>query len=153
MIKLYKNKTPNIKKISLLFIYQVALGTLPVALFAVYVFYVQPLEELREYNISLGTISIAVMVLSLVGYSIAAKRYNILVSGYRGERALVKTAKKLIGDYTVFTNMPVRYKKNRSEIDLLLIGENGILIVEVKNQVCFSLGGPSSTIVPKFFQQ
>jgi hypothetical protein len=133
MIKLYKNKPPNIEKMTLLFICQIILAVLPPALFAVYVAYVRRLQEWDEYNVWLGIIFISVMMLSFAGYSTAARKYNVLVSGYKGERLLVKTAKRLSGDYTVFTNLPIRYKKNRSEIDLLIIGENGVLIIEVKN--------------------
>ena len=132
-MKIYKNKHPNIRKISLLFATQVLLGTLPVALFAIYVIYVQRLEALEEYNLSFGIAFLGIMVLSLIGYSVASKRYNVLISGYRGEKILVKTAKRLKGDYTIFVNLPVRYKKNRSEIDLLLIGKKGLLFIEVKN--------------------
>ena len=146
MIKLYKNKNPNIKKISLLFVGQIALGTLPVILFAIYIVYVQRLRELEEYNISLGFIFIAIMLFSLVGYGAAAQKYNVLISGYRGERLLVKTAKRLIGNYTVFTNLPIRYKKNRSEIDLLMVGDKGILIIEVKNHSGVLIGSDNDEV-------
>ncbi|MCL2071185.1 MAG: NERD domain-containing protein [Oscillospiraceae bacterium] len=144
MIKLYKNRSPNFKKISLLFISQILLGTLPIALFAIYVFYIQRLERFEEYNIFIGVVFISIMSLALIGYSVAAKKYNILVSGYRGERILVKVAKKLNGDYTVFTNLPIRYKKNRSEIDLLLLGESGVLIIEVKNHSGVIIGSDNA---------
>jgi hypothetical protein len=145
MIKLYKNKPSHIKSISLLFICQIALGILPVMLFLIYVLYVRSfLETIDEYDISMGIIFIVIMVCALVAYGIASQKYNILVSGYKGERILVKTAKKLVGNYTVFTNLPIRYKKNRSEIDLLVIGENGIIIVEVKNHSGVITGSDSA---------
>jgi len=127
MLRIYKNKNPNVKRLSFLFAFQVILGTIPAALFLIYAL------SLKEKNLRLGIIFISVILLSFAGYVVAARRYNVLVSGYRGEKSLIRTVKKLSGDYSVFTNLPVRYKKNRSEIDLLIIGENGLLIVEVKN--------------------
>jgi len=153
MIKLHKNKNPNIKKLSLLFIAQVALGALPAILFAIYVIYVRSLTNiaadkganaLEDYNIWLGIIFMSIILFCFAGYIVSAKRYNILVSGFRGERFLVQTAKKLIGNYTVFTNLPIRYKKNRSEIDLLIVSEQGILIIEVKNHSGVIIGSDNA---------
>lgn len=144
MIKLYKNKSPNFGKISALFVVQVFFGSFPVALFLIYIFKIARSERFEEYYISIGVVFAAIMTLFLLGYSFAAKKYNILVSGYKGERFLVKIAKKLNGNYTVFTNLPIRYKKNRSELDLLLISENGILIVEVKNHSGVIMGADNS---------
>jgi len=137
MIKLYKNKNPHIKRLSFLFIYQVIFGILPALLFTVYAVRqmwghdFQTLVE--EYDLWVGIIFISIILFSFAGYIVTAQRYNVLVSGFKGERLLIKTAKKLTGNFSIFTNLPVRYKHNRSEIDLLLVGENGILIIEVKN--------------------
>jgi len=144
MIKLYKNKNPHVKKLMLLFFGQIALGVLPAVLFAIFVVYVKKLETIDEYNLSVGLIFIAIMLFALAAYSIASQKYNILVSGYRGERFLVKIAKKLQGNYTVFTNLPIRYKKNRSEIDLLIVGENKVLIIEAKNHSGVIIGSDSA---------
>ena len=144
MIKLYKNKNPHIKKLSLLFACQVLLGALPAVLFAIFVVYIQRLDELEEYELWVGILFMSIIMLSFAGYVVAAKKYNVLVSGFRGERFLVKTAKKLNGSYTVFTNLPIRYKKNRSEIDLLIVSENGLLIVEVKNHSGVIIGSDTA---------
>lgn len=68
------------------------------------------------------------------------KRYNVLLSGFKGEKSLMKTVKKLGNEYTVFANVPVRYKKNRSEIDLLVLCERYIIIIEVKNHSGYIYG-------------
>jgi hypothetical protein len=146
MIKLYKNRNPHIKKLSLLFVYQVILGALPAILFAIFVTYVHLLDELDEYNIWVGILFISIILLSFAGYVVAAKKYNILVSGYRGEKLLVKTAKRLNGNYTIFTNLPIRYKKNRSEIDLLVVSENGVLAIEVKNHSGVIIGSDEEDV-------
>ena len=144
-MKLHKNKSPNFKLISWLFAAQIALGILPIILFLIYVYYVQSMERLQEgYDVSIGIIFASVMTLALLGYTFASKKYNILVSGHRGERLLMKIAKKLSGDYTVFTNLPIRYKKNRSELDVLLVGPRGVLIIEVKNHSGVIIGSDNS---------
>jgi hypothetical protein len=137
-MKFYKTKNPNTLKISNLFVIQVVLGALPTVLSAVYVFYIQPLEisaDYEEYGYTLwiGLLFVSLVFLAFTAYVIAARRYSVLVSGLRGEKMLEKIVKKLNGDYVVFANLPVRYKNNRSEIDLLIISERGILTVEVKN--------------------
>jgi hypothetical protein len=143
MIKLHKNKNPNFKKLSMLFAFQVVTGALPAILFAVYAIYVRQLEELDDYEVWVGILFMSIILLLFAGYIVAARRYNVLVSGFRGERLLVKTAKKLMGDYTVFTNLPIRYRNNRSELDLLIVGENRVLIIEVKNHSGVIIGSES----------
>ena len=143
-MKLYKNRYPGSRKLTALFVLQIVLGVLPVTLFVLFVAYVTRLEELSQYSAPLGFVFVGVMLLSLVAYGLATHRYNVLVSGYRGERLLLKTAKTLRGEYTAFTNLPVRYKRNRSEIDLLLIGKGKVLIVEVKNHTGMIIGSPGA---------
>jgi hypothetical protein len=136
-MKLYKNKNANTTRLSFLFVFQVVLGALPAVLFIIYAVYVQRSvpEEWEEfgYTLWLAIIFISAIFLAFTGYVIAARQYNVLISGRRGERILEKLARRLKGNYAVFTNLPIRYKNNRSEIDLLVISERGILAVEVKN--------------------
>ena len=127
MAYFYKNGNDNFKMISVLFALQVIFGVLPVVLLVCYIFlnlYTNPL---------LGYIFIGIMLLTAIANIVVTKRYNVLISGLRGEKSLMKTLKKLGKDYTVFTNQPIRYKKNRSEIDFLVICEKYIMIIEVKN--------------------
>lgn len=127
MAAIYKHGNENIKKITLLFVLQIVLGILPVLILLSYIGF-----ELYRLPV-LGYILIGIMV--FVGFSniVVTKRYNVLLSGFRGEKTLMKTLKKLGPDYTVFSNIPIRYKKNRSEIDFLVISPRSIFIVEVKN--------------------
>lgn len=127
MPDIYKHGYDNFKMMTILFVLQIILGILPVILLVCYIFF-------RLYTIPvLGYTFIGVMGLAAGLNITVSKRYNVLVSGFRGEKSLMKTVKKLGPDYTVFANLPVRYKKNRSEIDLLILSKNYILIVEVKN--------------------
>jgi len=148
MLRIYKSKNPNVRRLSFLFVFQVILGIVPAVLFIVYAL------SLQERNVWLGIVFISVILFSFAGYIAAGRRYNILVSGYRGERSLIRTVKKLGGDYSVFTNLPVRYKRNRSEIDLLIVGESGVLIVEVKNHsgVITGKSSDSSWIQRKYYR-
>ncbi|MCL1880641.1 MAG: NERD domain-containing protein [Oscillospiraceae bacterium] len=142
-MKLYKNKnhdTKHFSMLSILFALQVLLGVVPAILFMVYVLHVQntlalPGEDFEAYSLALmhAILFISVIFLSFTGYTILVRKYNILISGERGERALLKIAKKLKGNQHVFMNLPIRYKNNRSEIDLLVVSERGIISVEVKN--------------------
>lgn len=130
-MKIYKKRNPNRRRIGVLFIAQVIFGTLPAILLLVFVFNTQPLAEGQSY---LGAyISAAAIVLCAFAYLILGRRYNILLSGLKGEKSLAKIAKKHKGSYDIFLNCPVQYKRNRSEIDMIMVGKNGILIVEVKN--------------------
>ena len=162
-MKIYKGKIPNLKKISLLFVAQVAFGLIPaiVGIFCIFHFMflggtVDTLPFIRDESVitrevteitekdaethndtvkrlSISVFFVGVIMFALAGYIVCTRRYNILVSGLRGERFLKKLAKASIKDGVVFTNLPVRYKKNRSEIDMLIVNSRGFVIVEVKN--------------------
>lgn len=134
MPDIYKHGYDNFKKITLLFILQVILGVLPFILLVVYIGF-----SLYS-NAVLGYIFIAVMAIAAALNFTITKRYNVLLSGFRGEKSLMKTVKKLGSGYTVFANLPVRYKKNRSEIDLLVLCERYIIIIEVKNHSGYIYG-------------
>ncbi|MBQ2798854.1 MAG: NERD domain-containing protein [Ruminiclostridium sp.] len=127
MPDIYKHGCENFKKITALFVLQVILGILPVILLLIYIGF-----DLFKYPV-IGYIFIAVILIAAISNITVAKRYNVLLSGFRGEKALMKTVRKLGSEYMVFSNLPIRYKKNRSEIDLLIISPTYLLIIEVKN--------------------
>ena len=128
MSRVYKNKNKNKVKVALLFIAQVILGVLPVILLIIFIY--------GEFNIKHKYSAIFFIIGMLAcswGTFVISRRYNILLSGLSGEKQLLKTAKKIKGNWLIFSNVPVHYKKNRSELDLFLLSEKGIIIVEVKN--------------------
>ena len=127
MKKVIRCKNSNNKKIIGLLIVQVFLGVAPVLLLISFVGF-----KMYERKV-LAIVIIALIFLCNVGYMITARRYNILNSGRRGEKQLYKTIKKLGGSFVVFLNLPIRYKRGRSETDALIIGEKGIVIIEAKN--------------------
>lgn len=127
-MKIHKTKNKNKRSVGLLFVLQVIFGTLPAVLLVMFVMNIDENSMLIG-----GYISAAAIILCGIAYTILGRRYNILISGLKGERALYKIAKKFKNKYHIFLNIPVRYNHNRSEIDMLMVGENGILIIEAKN--------------------
>lgn len=57
-----------------------------------------------------------------------------LLAGYKGEALGQKELKKLKRHgYKVFANMKLKHNNDKSEMDFIVIGSNGVFIVEVKN--------------------
>lgn len=127
MNKVIRCKNSNYKKIVGLLILQVFLGVAPVLLLISFVGF-----KMYEHKV-LAIVVIVLIFLCNTAYIIAARHYNILNSGRRGESMLYKTVKKLSGDNVIFVNLPIRYKRGRSETDALIISEKGIIIIEAKN--------------------
>lgn len=127
MNKVIRCKNNNNRKVFGLLLAQVFLGVCPVLLLVFFVLF-----EMYETKI-LAIVAIVLIFLCNVAYSIVGRRYNVLNSGRRGERQLYKAIKHLDGNNIVFCNLPVRYKRGRSELDMLIISHKGIIIVEVKN--------------------
>ena len=127
MNKVYRCRNNNNRKVFALLVLQVALGVCPVVLLALFV-----LLKMYETQVT-AIVAIALILLCNIAYGIIARRYNVLNSGLRGERQLYKTVKHLSGTNIVFCNLPVRYKRGRSELDMLIISHKGIIIIEAKN--------------------
>lgn len=60
------------------------------------------------------------------------QKYKIVKAGIDGEKE-VKQILKQLKDITIYSNVPITYNQNKSEIDYLCISEKGLFIVEVKN--------------------
>lgn len=127
MNKIIRGRNKNTKKTKVLFIFQVVLGMMPMLLLIFFVW-----KELYKAPI-IATIFIVLIFLCNVGYAFLARQYAVLNSGIKGERRLFRTVKKLHGTNIVFRNLPVRYKRGRSELDMLIVCHSGVLIIEVKN--------------------
>lgn len=127
MNKVIRCRNTNNRKIAALLVVQVFLGIFPVLMLLAFVFF-----RLFEHQI-LAVVFIGLIFLSNAAYVIVGRRYNILNSGRRGEKQLFRAVKRLSGNNIVFCNLPVRYKRGRSELDMLIISHKGVIIVEVKN--------------------
>lgn len=128
MNKVYRCKNTNSKRLITLFIMQVILGVSPVLMLILFVMF-----QLYEKNKILAIVVIILIFLCNTAYAFLARRFNVLNSGRQGEKQLYKTVKHLSGNNIIFCNLPIRYKRGRSEVDMLIISHKGIIIVEVKN--------------------
>ncbi len=127
MNKVIRCKNTNNRRIIALGVAQVILGVSPVLMLIAFVWF-----RLFEIQIT-AIIFIALIALCNTGYAVLSRRFNVLNSGRRGERELFKSIRQLKGNNIIFCNLPIRYKRGRSEADMLLIGHKGIIIIEVKN--------------------
>ena len=127
MNKVIRCKNTNNKRIIALLVLQVFMGVSPVLLLISFVMF-----RLYEHKI-IAIVIIVLIFLCNAAYVILARRYNVLNSGRRGEKQLYKTVKHLSGNNIIFCNLPIRYKRGRSEVDMLIISHRGVIIVEVKN--------------------
>jgi len=136
---IYKNKNPLSRKLRFITAARIALVVLPVF---VLVFLLRRIGSENYIETAGFAVTILGMVIAYAGLS---RHYRILLSGHNGERALFKIIRHIRHDgyYAVFTNLPVICKKNRSEIDMLLVGERGIIIIEVKNHSGIIIGNSS----------
>ena len=127
MNKVIRCKNTNNKRIVALLVLQVFMGVSPILLLISFVMF-----RLYEHKI-IAVVIIVLIFLCNAAYVILARRYNVLNSGRRGEKQLYKTVKHLSGNNIIFCNLPIRYKRGRSEVDMLIISHRGVIIVEVKN--------------------
>ena len=135
MNKVIRCKNNNNRKVFALLLTQVFLGVAPVLMLVFFVI-------LKMYETKISAIVVIVLIfLCNVAYSIVARRYNVLNSGRRGEKRLYKAIRHLDGNNIVFCNLPVRYRRGRSELDMLVISHKGIIIIEVKNHSGTIQGG------------
>lgn len=127
MNKVIRCSNTNNKRILALIFLQVFMGVSPVLLLISFVWF-----KLYQTKIT-AVVIIALIFLCNASYAFLARRYNVLNSGRLGEKKLYKSVKHLSGNNIIFCNLPVRYKRGRSEVDMLIISHKGIVIVEVKN--------------------
>ena len=148
MNKVIRGKNANNKKVVGLFVGQVILGVMPVLLLLAFVFF-------HLYKIQIVAIIFILLIFGCnVAYMVLGRRYNVLNSGVKGEKRLYRAVKRLNGNNIIFRNLPVRYKRGRSELDLLIISHKGIVIVEVKNHSGTIIGNWKSDkwIQKKFYR-
>lgn len=135
MNKVIRGKNANNKKVVGLFVGQVILGVMPVLLLVAFVGF-----KLYDRPI-IAAVFIGLIFLCNLAYAILGRRYCVLSSGVKGEKRLYRAVRRLSGNNIVFRNLPVRYKRGRSELDLLIVRHTGIIIVEVKNHSGTISGG------------
>ncbi|GHU46749.1 hypothetical protein FACS1894120_4090 [Clostridia bacterium] len=150
-MKIIKHGNPNLRRFTVLFILQIVLAVIPAAvaiyfivryiIFGDFLSYNKPygpflpeqVPDAAVHNMSQGLIFIALVLFAFAGFVIISQRYNILASGFTGERYLKKLVKSVSRDGYAFMNLPVRYRSRKSEIDMLIVSRRGVTIIEVKN--------------------
>lgn len=75
-----------------------------------------------------------VSIAGLIANDATQNRLGILSSGVSGEKAAINMlAKALPDNYRCITNLRIYYDGRESELDLVVVGDTGVYIVEVKN--------------------
>ena len=138
-MRVYKTPNPYFKKLFVISASRISLCVLPVFLLIFYMWKIGYEDYLT------GLVFAALLAGIIAAYAALSHSYRVLLSGYRGERKLYKIIKHIRwgGESAVFVNLPISYRKNRSEIDMLIVGERGVLIIEVKNHSGVIIGGES----------
>ncbi len=65
--------------------------------------------------------------------SVSAKKYRIIKAGVKGETSTLEILKKLPSGFTVISNPVIRENGREFELDFLVIGSEGVFIIETKN--------------------
>ena len=77
-------------------------------------------------------------------YMIAKHNYNILNAGVKGEQQTYEILKQLPKDFTVITNPVIHNRGSVNELDFVVIGTNGVYVVETKNYRGIIIGNTSA---------
>lgn len=77
-------------------------------------------------------------------FMIAKHNYSILNAGVKGEQKTYEILKKLPKEYTVITNPVIHNRGSVNELDFVVIGTNGVFVVETKNYRGIITGNTSS---------
>lgn len=91
------------------------------------------LTEKSKLHIAFPIILLVIALALFVCFFVFRKKYNILLSGVRGENVTLDILKKLPKEFTVITNPVILNRGVTLELDFVVIGKNGVFIVESKN--------------------
>lgn len=89
--------------------------------------------EKSKLHIAVPIILLAIALVLFICFTVFRKRYKILLSGVKGENNTLDILKKLPKDFTVITNPVILNRGVSLELDFVVIGKNGVFIVESKN--------------------
>jgi len=107
------------------------------------------MTEKSKLHIAFPIVLFAIAVVFYVCFLIFRKKYNILLSGVKGENHTLEILKKLPKSFTIITNPVILNRGITLELDFVVIGKNGVFIVESKNYRGIISGQTSS---PKWKQ-
>jgi len=92
---------------------------------------------------------IVIIMIALATLVVLKEQFNIKRAGNKGEKTVRKALNKLGNDYRVFHNVKIKENKRKTEIDSIVVGPNGVFVIEVKNQRGLIKGNDES----EFFTQ
>lgn len=91
------------------------------------------LSDNSDLHIAFPCMFFALGLVLVPVYFIKKKNYEILNSGVKGEQQTYEILKQLPKDYTVITNPVIHNRGSVNELDFVVIGTNGVFVVETKN--------------------
>lgn len=86
-----------------------------------------------DLHIAFPSLFIGLSLVLLVLYIVAKHNFDILNAGVKGEQKTYEILKKLPKEYTVITNPVIYNRGSVNELDFVVIGTNGVFVVETKN--------------------
>lgn len=86
-----------------------------------------------DLHLAFPSMFLGLSFILFVVFMIVKRNYNILNAGVKGEQHTLEILKKLPKDFTVITNPVIHNRGSVNELDFVVIGTNGVFVVETKN--------------------
>lgn len=137
--QLKKNKNKAFFKVALTFL--LALSCMGTALGV----FVAILLKKATIHIAIPVILLASALVFGIVFLVFRKKYDILQSGVRGEETTLKILQKLPKEFTILSNPVILNRGITMELDFVVVGKNGVFIVESKNHRGIISGKTSKT--------
>ena len=138
--QLKKNKNKAFFKVALTFLLALScMGTALGILAAI-------LLKKATIHIAIPVILLASALVFGIVFLVFRKKYDILQSGVRGEETTLKILQKLPKEFTVLTNPVILNRGITMELDFVVVGKNGVFIVESKNHRGIITGKTSKAV-------
>lgn len=80
---------------------------------------------------AVGFVSFGTLAVSYLGNN--SSGYDHIRSGIIGEKTALEVLSKLSDEYTIISDLEIEFDGSKSQIDSIVVGPNGIFIVETKN--------------------
>ncbi len=84
-------------------------------------------------HIAIPIILLVLALIFIIAFFVFRKKYEILQSGVRGEETTLRILQKLPREYTILTNPVILNRGITMELDFVVVGKNGVFIIETKN--------------------
>ncbi len=137
--QLKKNKNKAFFKVALTFLFALScMGTALGILVAI-------LLKKATIHIVIPVILLASALVFGIVFLVFRKKYDILQSGVRGEETTLKILQKLPKEFTILSNPVILNRGITMELDFVVVGKNGVFIVESKNHRGIISGKTSKT--------